>query len=207
MLPTKKRSDASAGRIPPWHPNFRNYEKLPDIKAVRTVFFVNLAAISLTLLVLGGVGYHEFRIREINAQVAEIEQTIARDKKTSDRFLELYNRFSAEGKKLHEIEAFLAERPMLSPVLVRMAQTLPRNIALSLFDLKAKGLTLRGVVRGAPELASATANAYVEQLRKDPELSAVFDDVALTSLSRDPVSGRLLVELHLRLKPAKPEKK
>ena len=34
--------------MPAWHPNFRNYEKLPDIKVVRTAFFVNGVNCALT---------------------------------------------------------------------------------------------------------------------------------------------------------------
>ena len=42
----KKKSEAAAApTVPAWHPNFRNYEKLPDLKVVRTAFFVNGAAI------------------------------------------------------------------------------------------------------------------------------------------------------------------
>ena len=59
MLPfLKKKSEASAApAVPNWHPNFRNFEKLPDIKVVRTAFFVNGAAVSVALalgLVLHG---------------------------------------------------------------------------------------------------------------------------------------------------------
>ena len=41
----KKKSDAAAPAVPAWHPNFRDYEKLPDVKVVRTAFFINAAAI------------------------------------------------------------------------------------------------------------------------------------------------------------------
>jgi len=68
-------------------------------------------------------------------------------------------------------------------------------------------VVVSGVVRGAPELASGQANAYVEQLRKDKEITALFDDVSMTNVSRDPTTGRLNIELTLKLKGEKPEKK
>ena len=38
----KKKTEASpASLLPSWHPNFRRFEALPDIKPVRTAFFVN----------------------------------------------------------------------------------------------------------------------------------------------------------------------
>ena len=53
MLPLlKKKSDADAApAVPAWHPNFRNYQKLPDIKVVRTAFFVNGIAILLVVAI------------------------------------------------------------------------------------------------------------------------------------------------------------
>ena len=49
----KKKSDAAAvSLVPAWHPNFRNFEKLPDIKVVRTAFFVNGAALFLAVALL-----------------------------------------------------------------------------------------------------------------------------------------------------------
>ena len=43
-LSLTKKSDAQSAVAPVWHPNFRNFERLPDTKVVRTTFFVNTAA-------------------------------------------------------------------------------------------------------------------------------------------------------------------
>ena len=68
----KKKSDAStAAQVPPWHPNFRNYEKLPDVKQVRTAFFVNAAAITVALALLTYFGVQEWQLRSLNAQIAD----------------------------------------------------------------------------------------------------------------------------------------
>ena len=37
----------------PWHPNFRDLSALPDIKVVRSVFFVNFVALTATLILTG----------------------------------------------------------------------------------------------------------------------------------------------------------
>ena len=52
LLKKKKKPDAAASeapQVPAWHPNFRNYQQLPDIKVVRTAFFVNGAAVFVAL--------------------------------------------------------------------------------------------------------------------------------------------------------------
>ena len=44
----KKKPDAAAANLTPaWHPNFRNFERLPDTKVVRTTFFINGGAIAV----------------------------------------------------------------------------------------------------------------------------------------------------------------
>ena len=50
LLKKKTKAASSAPQMPAWHPSFRNYERLPDIKVVRTVFFVNAVAIGSVLL-------------------------------------------------------------------------------------------------------------------------------------------------------------
>ena len=59
-----------------------------------------------------------------------------------------------------------------------------------------------GTVRVAPDMASGYASAYVDQLRADPELALKFDDVLLKNLNRIPTSGRLAIEIELKLKGA-----
>ena len=81
----KRKSEADAApAVPAWHPNFRNYEKLPDVKAVRTAFFVNGASILVAVSLLVYFGFREWQIRTINSQVAQVQAQIDRDKKGSD---------------------------------------------------------------------------------------------------------------------------
>ena len=50
--------------------------------------------------------------------------------------------------------------------------------------------------------ASGSSSAYLTQLRDDATLAEQFDDVSLTNLRRNDQSGRLDIELFLRLKTA-----
>lgn len=198
----KKKSEASAApRVPAWHPNFRNYEKLPDIKVVRTAFFVNGAAIFVAIGLLLYFGFQEWQLHVLNSQVADWQRQIDRDKPGSDQNVALYKKFQAEETKINEVDAFLKSKPITSDLILHLGQTLPNNIALDNFDLRETGLSLRLTVRGAPEAAAGYATAYLDQLRNDKELSH-FDDFKATSSSRNASSGRLAVELFLRLKPA-----
>jgi hypothetical protein len=203
----KKKNEAAAEPlVPSWHPNFRNYERLPDIKVVRTAFFVNVAAISLALALAIYLGFQEWSLHVLRGQVADAERQIAANKSGSDQAVALFKKFQAEEARFAEVDAFLKSKPLVSDLIVRLAQTLPNNIAIDSFDLRDTGLALRLTVRGAPDAATAYATAYLEQLRADKSFSR-FDQVtpngfAITNVQRNTSTGRLNVEFLLSL--AKP---
>ena len=76
-----------------WHPNFRNYEKLPDIKVVRTAFFVNGAAIFVATALGIFFGFKEWQLHVVNNQLAQVEAVINRDKRVSDQAVALFKKF------------------------------------------------------------------------------------------------------------------
>ena len=201
----KKKSDASAApAVPSWHPNFRNFEKLPDTKVVRTAFFVNGAAISVALALGIYFGLQEWRLRGVKSQVAEEQRKIDRDKRPSDQAVALFKKFTAEEARANEVDAFIKSKPQVSALLMRLGETLPANIAIDNVDLRETGLLLRISVRGAPETASGYATAYRDQLAAAKAL-AQFEDVIFTATpTLNPSTGRLVVEFLLKTRPPAP---
>lgn len=201
----KKKSEADAGPlVPAWHPNFRNYEKLPDTKVVRTAFFINGASILLAATLLVYFGFREWQIRVISGQVGVVQAQIERDKRASDQAIAQFKKFQADEAKINEVDTFVKSKPVVSALLIRLARTLPNNVALDSFALVENGLTLRVSVSGDAAAASGNATAYLEQLRADKELSQ-FDQFTFTSTpTRNPATGRMAVEFLLRLKPPAP---
>ena len=53
----RKPEKAAAPLVPAWHPNFRNFQRLPDTKAVRTSFFLNGIAAVVTICLLLVLAY------------------------------------------------------------------------------------------------------------------------------------------------------
>lgn len=199
----KKKSEANAPQVPAWHPNFRNFDRLPDTKVVRTAFFINVFAITVTLVLLLYVTRKEWDLHLIRAQVVEKQNQIDRDKPASNQAVALFKKFQAEEAKILEVDAFTKSKPSVSDLLIHLGKTLPKNVAIDRFDLRDTGLVLAATVRGAPDQASGQATAYIEQLRVDPTLALLFDDVTPTSSARNPQNGRIMIELLLRLKTAK----
>jgi hypothetical protein len=203
----KKKSEADAPpAVPAWHPNFRNYEKLPDIKVVRTAFFVNGAAILVAVSLAIYLGFKEWQLHAVNVQLAQVRAQIDHDKRASDQAITLFKKFQTEEAKISEVDTFMGSKPIVSTLILRLAQTLPSNIAIDTLDLRDAGLTLRLSVRGDAAAASGYATAYLEQLRADKDL-AQFDEVTFTSTPvRNPATGRMAVEFFMRIKAATAKK-
>ncbi len=196
----KKKSDSDSPALPAWHPNFRDYKKLPDIKVVRTAFFVNGLAALVLLSLATYFGFHEWKLRGVDTQLAQVEEQIARDKAMSNQAVALYKKFQVEEAKVVEVDTFLKSRPLVSPLLLRLAETMPKNVALDNFDLRDAGLSLRLSVRGDATAASGHTTSYYEQLRADKELE-LFSPAAFTGTpTRTPSTGKTAVEFILRAK-------
>lgn len=205
MLPLlKKKSEGDEpAALPAWHPNFRNYKKLPDVKVVRTAFFINGLSLAMVIALGAFVGFREYQLHNVRAQVDEVQAQIDRNKKISDQAVTLFKKFQAEEAKVTEVDSFVKSKPLVSALILRLAQTLPKNIALDNIDLRDTGMTLRLSVRGEAAVASGLATAYMEQLRADKQLDQ-FEQVNFTNTpTRNPATGSMAVEFFLRAKGGK----
>lgn len=204
----KKPSDKTAG-VPAWHPNFRNFERLPDTKAVRTSFFTNGIAICIATALFVYIGYREYALRETGNNIVALKTAIAANKPLSDQAIALFKSFQEQERKLQALNEFLApSKLVVSELILEIGATLPESVTLGNIDYKPTGVTLRGKIEGASDEASGRAVAYIEELRKHPVLSKLFDDIALTSIVRDSGSGRMNIQVDLKFKvPAKPAAK
>lgn len=197
----KKKTEAEANLAGPgWHPNFRNYQKLPDIKVVRTAFFVNGAAVAVVLALGTYLGITEWQTHVIQGQIAEEQRKIAGARAQSDQAVALFKKFQAEEARINEVDVFVKSKPLLSTLLLRLGSTLPADIAIDSLDLKTDGLALRLSLKGDAVVASGHATQYLEQLKADPELGQFGEFNFTATPVRNPATGRMAVEFFLRLK-------
>ncbi len=187
---------------PAWHPNFRDHERLPDTKVVRTQFFVNFVAIAVAACLLLYFSYQEYRINSVGHQVADWQAQIDTNRKASEQAVALAKKFADEEKKIDELGAFMKQRVLLSQFLEHLGSSIPPNLAFDIVDVRDTGVDLRGIAAGTPDEASGHTSAYVEQLKQDKTLSAIFEDTALNRLERDQANGRLTFDIFLRFKGA-----
>ena len=97
--------------------------------------------------------------------------------------------------------------PAVSPVVRRLGETLPPDIAIDALDFQADGVVLRLAVRGDAVAASGRATAYLEQLKADKELAQFSEFIFAQAPERNPVSGRISVQFRLRYQAATGGKK
>jgi hypothetical protein len=206
MLSLTKKSDVPVA-APLWHTNFRNFERLPDTKVVRTTFFVNTAAGAAALALLLWVGYGEYKLNNLSGQIAESKAEIDRNAKQNTEALRLTQIFTEEDKKIAEAEAFLKTPIPASEFIELIGQTLPKEIIIEFVDVrlppadpKTHMYVLRGLVAGTRVQAAGSASSYVDVLRAHPKLGSIFDPITLEKLTPDGGTGFMSFEISLKVK-------
>ena len=205
MLSLKKKSDAQPMAAPLWHPNFRDFDRLPDTKVVRTTFFINTAAIAAAVGMLLWFGYREFNNQNIGQQITEANAQIENNRKQNEEALKQAKLFADEEKKLVEAIAFM-KAPITPLEFVQLlGDTLPKDISIDYVDARISDpknslFQIRGRVAGSPDMASGITSSYVDSLKLDERIRKVFDPVTLNRLDRD-AAGGMVFEVTLTIKP------
>jgi hypothetical protein len=196
----KKKTDSDAVQAPAWHPNFRNYERLPDIKVVRTAFFVNGAPAFVAIVLAVYLGMREYELFSLNGQLVATQMQIDADRPASTQAVQQYRKFQEQEVRVKEVDAFLVSKALPSSLLQRFADTRPEDIALDQVDIRENGITLRGSIRGDTQEAYAQASSYIEILRNDAVLQESIEDVNAVSANPNPTTGRVSFEIFVRFK-------
>lgn len=187
--------------MPAWHPNFRNFEQLPDIKVVRTTFFINGVAVLLAFMLLIYVVYREVELATLKSDTAAAKNYVDANKDASEQAVALYRKFQAEDKKVKELQQFLAASPItVSDFLLELGGSLPEAVKLSNVDYRASGVTIRGGIQASSEEGAGIAVKYVETLKNNSYFAKLFSSIKLVSILRDPGTGQIRFEIVLDFK-------
>ena len=199
----KKSSDKQSVTVPAWHPNFRNFERLPDTKAVRTSFFVNGVAIFVVLILAIYTIYREYGYSVLRGSTAEWEVEIKAKKPASDQAIVQFKKFQEEEKQILALRDFTASSKLVvSDLILQLGEILPKSIKLTTIDYKPASVILRGNIEGSPDEASGQATAYLDVLRKHIPFTVLFESITLTNITRDPASSQLRFEINMKFKSA-----
>jgi len=204
-------SKASKNIQPDWRPNFVNSAKLPDIKAVRTNFIINLFAFAFLLGSVGLLVQREYRVWTLEDTIEGLGKQVEKATPENSRSLELSKQFVQVGEKVAEVELFYLAPFTAQEFLVALADFRPANTILKSISfqenspVKAKNkVALSYAIRLTGEVGNLTdLDAFKGQLSEwdflnleDYELS-----VSETMQGRDEATGTFPYTLNISLEP------
>lgn len=214
MLPLlKKPTDKpTAATVPAWHPNFRNFERLPDTKVVRTSFFINGIAVVVVLILGITLFYREYSLNTLRQQTAYWESEVTKNKQASDRAIVLFKQFQEEEKQIFALRDFMqGSKIVVSDFVLQLGESIPATIMLTGLEYRPTVILLRANVAGTADTASGETSLYLDKLRVTQPFKDLFENVKLNAIVRDPAAGLMRIEVGLQFKtpkaPAAPAKK
>ncbi len=204
-----KKSDAQPEAAPLWHTNFRNFDRLPDTKVVRTTFFINTAAIAFTMSMLLWLGQREYTIYDLGEQKAAAQRQIDTNQKDNAAALKLSKTFLDEQKKVSEVLTFLKAPVTPAEFINLISQSLPKSIEIDFAetrntsDAKSSIYQIRGRTAGSPDQASGITSSYVDMLRAHEKLGRIFDPITLIRLDRGAAGDFMTFDISLTVRAEK----
>jgi len=192
----------------PWHTDFRNTELLPDMKVVRTHFFINLVAVVLPFVILLYWVQAELKIASINSSISSLQKQVESKQDDDKEFLELSKKFDEETAKIKAMDEFFTNLFPGSDLLLELAELMEDNMSLSQFSLaevdrkEGRRRTVKvwegqmsGYVASESEGATAEVNRLAEKIREmdlfAPYISEPLEQVKIEVLSRDRATNSL----------------
>ncbi len=198
-----KRNRKNHQEGPHWHPDFRDAAALPDVKVVRTSFFLNVTACVVLSALLIVFLYREFETRSLVEQVASWDVRIAERQPQNRHALDLNREFAAEANRVTALEEFLEVPTGVSNLLAQLAKTMPDRIVFSRINYRivASGaeLALTGRVIGASDDATNIVSEYERFFSEDPYFSQRVSGVNVRSVTRNPETNTLSFDFLLSL--------
>jgi hypothetical protein len=209
----KKQPPASI----PWHPDFRDATTLPDVKVVRTRFFINGFSVLLFAGVALTFGHQEVERRTLVSESAMLQDQIRQNRARHDEALRLQREFQGNERFINELDLYLGGSLDLSKFLVSLAVSIPLEMTLTAVryqDVSERGqsvgkqIVLNGSIAGSPDAAATVITEYLKVFRDDPSFADTVEDAVpislIPTLSGDLMSFGIQLTLTTK-KPAEPE--
>ena len=114
-----------------WHPNFADSSALPDIKVVRSAFFINFTSLLLVAVMLFYWGFLEFQISTVSGLIAEDNKQIKFLAPGNVELLKQSQEFERWARLINEVQGFLSSALKPSGFLLAMGEARPSNMTMS----------------------------------------------------------------------------
>ncbi len=190
-----KKSKAPARS--PWHQDYSNPDALPDIKVIRTRFFVNFVAIVIPLFVSVIWIQNEISLSSLKSSIAELEVEKLSMESSNSELVELSREFLQESAKIESLDTYYYNLFPLSDYMMTLSDQVGEDMVVSSLELKKSNRVagndvvdvwesrVAGYVAHGDQAAITRVNKFVEDIGKEELLEPHIDEAFLDNLSRD----------------------
>jgi hypothetical protein len=169
---------------PNWHFDFRDLPSLPEDRVVRVRFLLNTCAGALVLILLIMVGWQLLARHSATAQLRFWDEKIALHQQECDELQSQLRDYLADAARIKDAYDLVYSPFVPSEFALNIGRTLPDRMSVDMIDYADRVVTIRGSVAEPPERASRVLGRYIEVLRSDAQIGALFGDISAPSLDR-----------------------
>ena len=196
-----KDNDAYQG---PWHIDSRLSGNLPSNDLVRSRFVANAIAGTMAVAALMTLCWQLYESNTVRAQIAYWSQRISENQAQANELKAVTKALGDQTARLDQVYTLVANPYLLSDLVMAFGRTRVDRMTIERINGFAGGVVVRGILRSPSDQATQQLRAYVDSLRHDKELAAIFGSVAITSVERTEGDNALTFEVACKLKEAKP---
>ena len=192
----KRKSVKKAGEVNElaWRPDFRNRDSLPDIKTVRTSFFLSALALTLATMSLMHVGFYEFTIYSFSKKIEKGKTEVSAQQGLHAKAIGMNNRFIESERRIDEINTFIEGQMIGSDLLLDVGGNLMPGMSLSGVEFKEDRTVLHGYVE-ASEQTDSLLREYMERLREVDSIKGRYSEITQVSVERQEGSDQMKFHL------------
>ena len=177
-----------------WRPDFRDRQSLPDIKTVRTTFFISAIAVTIAVMSVMHVGFQEYTIYSLGKKIEEGKAKIASRQDLHVKAIGMKNLFLAQEKRIDEINTLEERQLAASDLILDSGKSLSPGMSLLSIEYIDEKAVFQGFVVASEE-ADSLLKDYMEKLRNVDSLKDRYADINQVLVERE--SGTDLIKFHL----------
>ena len=177
-----------------WRPDFRDRESLPDIKTVRTTFFLSAIAVTIAVMSVMHVGFYEYTIYSLGKKIEEGKAEMAARQGLHAKAIGMNNLFLEQERRIDEINTFEERQLAASDLILDSGKSLMPGMSLLSVEYIDEKAVFQGFVVASEETDSLLKD-YMEKLRNVDSLKDRYADINQVSVERE--SGTDQIKFHL----------
>ena len=182
-----------------WHVDCRLTAELPEDTIIGTRFLVHVGFVAVALAAVIFTGYQTYVLFSLRHQIRDWEQRISDNRAEVRDIQRMQKEYAVEAGKIDQAHGLVKPQFFVSQLVANLGRTRPERMAIDIIEWNEAGVVVRGSLRERPDRATEMLGGYVEQLRKDAQISSLFREIVLTDIDRGGAGESLRYEIRLAL--------